>query len=413
MKYMVQSLNHPVFYTVGSFLMAVFASNLSLILIGVCMRSRKMIYDVGYKILLIFLALTFIRFAIPFDLPFSVSVSLPFTLSDVLSFIHIPVVGTQAFSLSVWQIVKIVWFSVAGIMLLCYLYKVRRSNRFLRRAGLDISRREPYASFMDEICRERGKKNHFHVVRIQGIHVPKIYGVFRPYILIPVDFEIGEKDLYYVLYHEASHYFHRDLLVKTCIQILCMFYWWNPFSYVFKRQAGLLLEMQVDDKVIRGDRARAYEYLECLIDVKEKLEGGDSPDEESIPDSLLVSFIKGDRGELERRFEMITGSGNKRKTWVNSILAVLMLSIFYLSYQFTFEALYRPYVINEGNTKKYTMIFPQADELYAIENEDGTYSIYCEYGNLNKDWFIEKVDDIKNRIMIKKIYYLEKGQYKE
>ena len=417
MKLLFHSINHPVYYTVGSFLMAVFASNLSLILIGVCMRSRKMLYDVGYKILLIFLTLTFIRFAIPFDLPFSITVTLPQWLSNKFIYIHMPVVGIKNHAISICQIAKIVWFSVAGVLLLRYFYKTGKSSRLLSRVGLGISRREPYASFLDQISKERGKKNHFRVVKVQGIRVPKAYGIWKPYILIPMDFEIDEKELYYVLDHEAAHHFHHDLPVKAIIQILCMFYWWNPFSYLLKKQAGLLLEMQVDDKVIRDDTMRAREYLKCLIDVKEKLEKEGNGEKESIPDSLLVSFLKGDRSELERRFEMIMVSTGNRKLWINRILVILMLLLFFFSYQFTFEAYYRPYdidnVINGDKPKNHATFFLQADELYAIENADGTYSIYCEYEGLNKDLFIEKTEDIRNRIMIKRIYYLEKGRYKE
>lgn len=391
-------------------MMAMIASNILLVIIGICLYSKHIIRNTGYRILIIFLAMTFLRFLFPLELPFSVTVTLSEEVSDRLIAIYSPIITIFHYPVSVIQLLIVIWIIGIIYFLLRYSNNIRKSRRLLKINGWDITGEEPYASCIERICRERNKRNRFQLIRTTLVKVPMVYGILKPCILIPTDFEADESKLYYVLCHEASHYFHHDLLVKACINFLAIIYWWNPFVYLVKKQAGLLLEMRVDDRVIDGDPEKSREYLNCLLEIAENLE--ESAGENEINEGLSLAFFKGKTSELERRFGMII-NGRRKKMWVNVLLVVVITGIYLFSYQFNFVAYYSPYNVIRDNSEKSAYIFPQAEEIYAIENEDGTYSIYYENSSLSGDFFMEKVDELKNSMGAGRIYYLEKGKYKD
>ena len=241
------------------------------------------------------------------------------------------------------------------------------------------------------------------------MNVPMVYGILQPYILMPANLELEPWELYYVLSHEASHYFHHDLLIKSSINIITIIYWWNPMVYLFRKQAGLLLEMQVDDRVVNGEERAKLEYLNCLIRVKEQTI--ENSDKAKIPGSLSLTFLRGGKTELERRFGMMESIGKRRKRWVNILLTAAIMSIYFLSYQFIFEIYYNPYKMNEDRNEKSVEFFPQAADIYAIETAEGSYEIYM-ISPLFEDMIIETVDNLENNFEVETIYYLEKGRFK-
>ena len=218
-------------------------------------------------------------------------------------------------------------------------------------------------------------------------------------------------NLYYVLSHEASHYFHHDLFVKFGINLLCIIYWWNPAVYLFRKQAVLLLEMQVDDKVIGGSKDNALAYLDCLVKVKELT--FKKEEQQMMPANASLSFLKGERTELERRFGLIVDSGRSRKKWINILLTALILGIYFLSYQFIFEPYYSPDSVKEDLIGWRSVYYPQTQDIYAVENVDGSFSVYIRYFDYQNDLYIETTDDIKKYAEIADIYYLKKGQLKK
>ena len=401
---------HPVYYSLESLVMAVVASNILLAVIGICLYSRKILRNTGYRILIIFLAMTMIRYLFPVDMPFSIAVTMPEGISKIIRATHFRIFERDDLIIEVSDIFISIWLAGSLILLARYLRDIVKSRKYIVTFGKNVTNAAIYREYMEQICRERKKRNNFLIMETAEVQVPMVYGVFRPYILIPRDFQIAPEKLYYVLCHEASHYFHHDLFVKFCINILSIIYWWNPFVHLFKKQSNLLLEMQVDDRVICGDKVTAAEYLDCLISVEEMLV--EKRGRVEIPGSLSLFFFKGSKSELERRSELIVETGKSRRKWVNLILTVIILAIYYISYQFIFEALYRPFGIDDHKAEKNVMLYPQPNEIYAIENEDGTYSIYCEYPSFKTDFFLEKTNSVDDLVMIERIYYLEKGRYK-
>ena len=81
---------------------------------------------------------------------------------------------------------------------------------------------------------------------------------------MPSDFQCSDKELSYILKHETMHFRHNDLWIKFGAQMLTILYWWNPFSYIFRDQVNLAIEMRIDDNVTEMDPDESLEYMNCL-----------------------------------------------------------------------------------------------------------------------------------------------------
>lgn len=363
-------------YSFSTVMMAVITSNLIIVLIALCFRHKKLLLSMGYKLLIVFLLLTLVRFMFPLELKLTTTVLLPKFLSFIIThFLH-PLAYLYGIEISMWTIFECIW--LAGIIYKLYRHirEYTSAERFLRRSSVNITEQEPYAAALTEACGKR--KNSFRILKVPDLPMPCLYGIRHPRILLPMAGELTDTDLYYTLRHEVSHHYHHDLVTKQIINFLSIVYWWNPACLILKNQVNLLLEMRVDDALVKGDRETALAYLQTLINIAES-----SVDHSTLPAGLVVSLTCKDADFLSRRFEMIC----YRKYYASPPIAVALFALIFAmylgSYLFTLESYY---YIDDGVEKT----FSNTDSsMYAIPKEDGTYDIF--YGNL----LIENTDSLE------------------
>lgn len=365
-------------YSFSSAYMAVLASNLLLIMLALCFKNRKTLVNTGYKLLLLFIYCTFLRFLLPFEMPFSCNILMPESLSFLISWVQHPLFIVATYEISIWSLLLAIWAIGFLVNLGIYFSLQEKTKYFILSSCLDMTEAEPYHSTLTQVCKERGKRNCFRVFEVSGITVPMLYGVFSPKILLPENYNISSHNLYFVLAHEVSHHYRRDLVIKNFVHLLCMIYWWNPFCYLLQKQTDIILEMRVDDMITNSDTNTISMYLKCLIEIAEKAH---SVQQKSISGILTVSFVQ-DETDLTKRFEMLMHSGEKRKLSWNIALSILVFGIYILSYVFIFEAHYM------SPEYKVDTIEITEDNTYAIANPDGTYDIYFN------DLFIETTDSL-------------------
>lgn len=383
-------------YSFSSVYMAIIASNVLLILLTLCFRNKKIMVNAGYKMLLVFVYCTLLRFLFPFELPFSRNVLLPESLSFVVSRVHLPLFIVSNFYFSIWILLLVIWTIGFFIQLAKHIKISKKFKYDILSSSLNITENEPYHSLVEQICKEKGKRNRFEIFEVTEIAVPMLYGVFSPKILIPAEWEVTSEYLYYVLTHEISHHFHHDLVIKNLVNLLAMVYWWNPFCHLLVRQTTIILEMRIDDKITQSDAQTTAEYLHCLIEIAEKAVASN---QEIIPDTLTISFSDNTK-ELTKRFVMLTESGKQKHHSWNIALAILMFGIYILSYLYIFEA---HYISPE---KEFTSIDLIESNTYAIQNENGSYDIYYD------NYFLETVDSLEYYLGIP-IYTKEKENNNE
>lgn len=380
-------------YSLSTVVMTILTSNLLIAVIVLCCRDRKIMLSVGYKLLLLFLALTTIRFVFPFELPFAKNIYFFGLLAEIVASIRHPYVSWNSLEGSLAVLLGCLWLWGTVRRLFHMHQRKAKFRRFVTRYGKNVSNKEPYRSMMAEICGKR--KNPLWVVTVPYYGTPLQYGTIRPYIVLPETLTLSEEELYYVLRHEVAHFYHRDALIKDLITFICAVYWWNPLCRILQKKADILLEMQVDHSLIRGDGEIRETYCQILDNISSKLQG-----DPSIPGAAAAISMATARGEdLQCRQEMMRREDKKPQRLLFCALAGFVTCVYICSYCFILEPISRTQPAVEDG-----VYLIQNNSLYAVPREDGSYDIYLENFYDEGVWyqgnFIENVDNLEYYIGI-------------
>lgn len=364
----------PSFSTV---MMAVLTTNAFLILLTLCLVNEKLLVRAGYRLMALFVAFTTLRFVLPIELPFTITLKLPAIFSRIIAKCHsrLFLFGEQPISL--WQLFKIIWLLGFIIGLIAHIISYIRSARHITLYGKDLTNTEPYKSLLDKICKSKRYSNNFRVIELPGLDVPVLFGIHHPRILVPEDFDLPTKQMQHILQHEATHHFRHDILLKILIKIITLAYWWDIFSWLLNRQADVIFEMCIDNTLTATDVEATKEYMQCLIDVCDR-----SSCKRILPSSLTIGILPSDYKDLKRRFQLMTHNQSKPKTPWNILLLGIAVSIYLLSYAVIFEGYTSPADDLPADLLLYedveigTIMLPSADNSYFIDNGDGTYDYY-------------------------------------
>ena len=371
-------------FSFSTLLMAFIVSNILVVFIALCFQRQKILLSVGYKVLVVFLFLTILRFIFPIELPVATSVKLPGFLSPVVTFLQHPFFRPLGLRLSPWFVFEIVWVIGSLHYLRLYIKDCINMRGLVTGAIKEVTHEEPYASLLAEICGPRS--NRFCVLISGSIETPCLYGIMRPYILIPKDMLLTREELYYVLHHEVTHHKYHDLLTKRVVRIMYIIYWWNPACRMLRKQVELLLEMRIDGTLIKKDQDVAQEYMMTLfrvadlaVDNKYQLPAGDK-----------VSMAGKGSSALSQRVDMMLRERKKVNALLTLFLCALIVTVYLGSYLFTFESWYAPQGIVEDT-------FRTPEMIYAVLKEDGTYDIFI-YGEFREN--VESLDGYPADIQI-------------
>lgn len=372
-------------YSFSTVLMTILTSNLLIAVLVLCFRNRKIMLSLGYKLLILFLTLTAVRFLIPFEFPFSRNVYFPEWLSAIVVLVRHPFISIGKIQISVTSLFGVVW--LGGTIYYIYrFYKRKESYRhYVVRYGTNRNRQEPYRSIMEEIGGK--KRNSLWVVTAPFFGAPMQYGTLRPYIVLPSTLELSEEELYYVLRHETAHFYHHDAFIKDAIGIIRAVYWWNPLGAVLEKKSDILLEMRVDDKLVRGDAATREAYCNVLNRISEKIQVEEETPVPGAGAAISMAAIKGE--DLKYRQKMMV-QGKQRKGLSFYLTAAVVIAVYIFSYCFTFEAYYAGEIDAMANVSREGFI--------AIQKEDGTYDVYFE--DSDNAYFLENIDSLEHYINI-------------
>lgn len=391
-------------FSLSSVLMSVLFSNIMLIILYFVFRNTDFMIRIGNKLLTLFLAITVLRFLFPLELPISRNILLPEWISRFLIFVKSPLFTIRGFQISIWRILLAVWIAgvIIGVIRLIRSY-AEYCHRFSLRCE-DVTEKEPYSSTIRKICKERKRKNHFRICLVDLESIPMIHGLSKPIIHIPAQLKLTDRELYYVLSHEAAHYFHGDLWQKLLLKLLCVAYWWNPFVYLLDDSFETLLEMRVDSHIIRStDKQYSGEYLQCLIDIaKSEVVPEDTPEHKEWPcyeissnhDSFsndeflhsvgIVSWrqrfsIKPRDPVLVQRFQMVVANRTRKLNWIQILCLVLITGLYTFSMFFIFEPHYMPPdVLDDIYAPGEEISVAMPDNSYLIVNPSGGYDLYID-----------------------------------
>ena len=368
-------------YSFSTMLMAFLSSNIIIIFTAVCFCNKNLLVSFGYKMFALLLGITFLRFVLPVQFPFTTNIVLSDTLSQMIALFRCPYHTVGPYSISRWAIFEIIW--VVGIIIKLALFLTRQLifNHKVVWHSRNLTEDERYSRLLDEICGDR--PNPFWVFEMSGLEVPVLYGIRHPRILIPAGLEIPDKELRYLLSHETAHHYHHDIFIKLGLSLLTIVYWWNPACYVLKKQLDAVLEMRVDNRVAGKTFDSRFGYLNCLVYVAE-LDVDRKVKRVKVPENSIALFNPRRFNSLTNRFNIIGGEPKWYAKPLHIAALMMTIGIYLFSYCFIFEA---KYIDPEESAATIDASDPN---IYAVLNANHSYDVY--YGG----YLMRTVDTLEN-----------------
>lgn len=107
--------------------------------------------------------------------------------------------------------------------------------------------------------------------------LPAVYGLWRPTIVVPADFDLrySEEERQLMHAHERSHVTSGDLLVNAMVAVLRSLFWFNPLLHATSRLFRHDQELACDQRVIARHPQSRRSYGEAMF--KTQLAAGPLP----------------------------------------------------------------------------------------------------------------------------------------
>ena len=351
-------------FSISSANMTILISNIFIFLLFLIFRNQKVRFNLGLPILIGFIFLICLRMMFPIEiLSLSHNIYLPETLTIFIG--ELRRVRFFNDNISWWNVLEIFWGCGILYSLMNYLKNNFYFYQFVKKYAnpLDASSKQMQAFSL--ITKKYSKKNIHKIRELQLplIKSPIIYGLRKPFILLPEGLELSDSEWYYVFLHEANHYIHKDLYIKLFLYIICMIYWWNPLCYFLKKESDLILEMRIDQTLVNTQNQKS-EYLSCLLKVVSY----------QVTDSLptpafSISFCN---SVLAQRFNALTKDTKQSDScFFKLVTLIAVIFLYFGSYFIIFEDNYFP-----ADQFTEEIIIPSKDNCFIIECPDGQYDFY-------------------------------------
>lgn len=382
-------------FSFSSVLMTVLMSNVLLIVIALCFRNDSLLMNIGYKMMAVFCLVTLLRLLLPFELPIARTLPFPEMFTNVVGNFRHSYGTVLGIDLSLWTGFCAIWM-IGIIVQLMIAVKERMTVRdYVRIYGVDVTDNEPYASILKELCTEK-QLRHVRILLVEGIGSPMISGLRRAIILLPMGANVSDSNARYAMEHEIYHYAHHDLWIKVAVNCLVTVYWWNPCSHLLKRQIDTLIEMRIDDRIMSKGPEEALAYVTSMhryaVSARDKQKGKQD----------IASLFGLRNRSIHYRLCMMRSRYNRANYGICVGMLLLMLVLYIGSYLFIGEASGYKFEASES------LVTMTEDNVYAIQNEDGTYDIY-----LSDSTFIETTDSLEYYPADIKVYSSEEEYFKE
>ena len=213
-------------------------------------------------------AIAALRLLVPVFIPTGMEIALPpqtsqsFAATAVRTIVdptQLRLPETAAVSLT--EVLPWVWLSVAAALLTGFAVSHLRQRRSFR--------------FSVPMPEEAGLAPNVRL--LDGLASPLTYGIFRPVILLPAEFDWRDsRKLTQVLAHERTHIRHRDVLAKSVMLLACCLHWFNPAVWLMFYLASQDMEMRCDAAVVRAlGKGGKLSYARTLVETeRERAFGG-------------------------------------------------------------------------------------------------------------------------------------------
>ena len=157
-----------------------------------------------------------------------------------------------------------VWTAGAGLRLIgCLVVWIR--DRYRLRALPKVENAE-WQQDAAKLAAELGIRRSVELRQGPAQGSPQMVGIGRPVVIVSrTDLTSQERRI--VLYHELSHYKHRDLWWQIAMELMICLNWFNPLCYGIRKKLTLWCETACDAWACRrrGERFTIKEYGQTVL----------------------------------------------------------------------------------------------------------------------------------------------------
>lgn len=355
---------------------------ITLMIISLILKINPYLIKTRISLILICLGLISIRMFLPFDFPFVHPIEIHNILPDIFLFLYNPLITIRHYDLSLFDLFNVLWAVGSAIFIIRACFRYILTGRAIHNLSRPAHKR--IYQIIDRILESYKRPISFSVVLMDEITSPMVFGIFKPYIVLPQGI-VNDDELYYILSHEIAHYYHGDLLIKLTLEAMQAIYWWNPLFYFIRVEINKLLEINTDIEVTKlFDERKTISYLQCLLKAAKF--------REKQKDSRFISAFNGySTTSIAKRVHIILDNFHtgKRHNFVNHLTVTFLLILtLVMPNLFTIVSVAeKPEFIQES----YFEINPKNS--FCIQMENGTFDLYVEYAfiiNLSSIDFIDE-----------------------
>lgn len=383
-----------------SFLMAVLWSSLFFCILSFLQKDIRFIRHFGITTIFIIYLGCILRFLLPLKLPFTKVIPDSVVYAALYDFFCLNKFGPGSFQVSIMAILAVISILVALVLAIRFF---REYFHFLRMAAgpeeISVFQKHQLARVLKTLPVREAYGHSIRVSYSSRAAVPMGIGLRRRIVLLP-RLDYTDEELYYILLHEFTHFANGDLYVKMGVSLLCIFFWWNPFVYLLRRNLDEVLEIKCDLCATAGlDHGEKADYLSVIISSLERAPEVISP-MSHLPNARLIDLHK--KELLKKRFLLTASSGKSNGT----LCILLAAATFFISYSFMLQPRYSAPAeeISTGwNTYEMT---PENTQIYV--NEAGQYSITITSGQHTKT---ARVSKDYAEMLLDSGFQLEKGEF--
>ncbi len=194
---------------------------------------------------------------------------------------------------------------------LCFGVTVFSYLRFTR--SIQRSLRKPDAS-VRALCRAiPGRKPALWVS--DTVRTPLMYGLLSPRIVLPAR-DYDAELLGNILRHELTHYRRCDTLYKWFAAAVLSLHWFNPLSWLIRRELNRACELSCDEMLLRSmTRDDKQSYGNTLLTMAAS---------SALPAGVVATTFSTEKKNLKERLEQIM---NYKKSGRRLLAAVLTLAL--------------------------------------------------------------------------------------
>lgn len=281
----------------------------------------------------------------------------------------------------VFLISAAVW--MLGVLAGCIVYVV--SNIRLHRIRKNSF---PCEKGVEKLFREVGEQLGMRPGKVclaQSFHVNVscAFGVFRPIVLIPVDWDFYDKEeLRVVFMHELAHCKQRASLFRHISEWIVCIHFFNPLAWYYRYLVQKWGEYACDYYAC-SMRGEYQNYFDTIVILMSRVAGfGKNPMVEEIR-----AFVAKDESELKRRANRMKQIFEKKKQprWKNIRLAIVMLVCSVLVVAAVSAGAAEAYASAYTNTEVVVIEDKETDSLIEmIDTEDLSEYTILEVGELDE-----------------------------